>query len=56
MSEQDFLESVLGKCKHYQETAHGALTAINPYSGQCCICGRQVKEVVKQPNRNGDHD
>ncbi len=40
-----FLETNLGKCNHTQETKNGTLTAINPYSGECLICGRSQQDI-----------
>lgn len=35
-----------GECRHYQVTDHGNfLNAINPYSGECCICGEIVNNI-----------
>ncbi len=47
VNDNSWLESILGECNHSQETKHGTLGAVNPISGKCCICGKQVlKEVA----------
>jgi len=37
------------ECKHYKDTEHGTIDCINPYSGICQKCGKQVKP--KQPSK-----
>jgi hypothetical protein len=48
------MESVLGECKHYQDTKHGTLGAVNPFSGKCCICNRQVIGESNEAKRSED--
>lgn len=43
-NETDEIEKLLGECIHTQETPHGTLDAVNPYSHECQICKRIVKK------------
>ena len=39
------------ECRHCSEDkGHGVATAINPYSGRCELCGKQVR-----PDPRSDH-
>ena len=46
-----FLEGALGKCNHTQETQYGTLHAINPYNGECQICGRIIESEIRRPQQ-----